>query len=91
MHPEGDTSNQTSLQRTWDGIILGIVGIIYAFSVPIFGYYQELILAGNLHWLVDAAHLFVGFCAFALIGAIAERLVRRKGAQGKTSSISKAA
>ena len=57
---------------------LGAVGIVYAFIVPIFGVTQQMILVGNLHWLVETAHLVVGFGALALIGAIGERFTRRK-------------
>ncbi len=57
---------------------LGAIGIVYAFIVPIFGVTQQMILVGNLHWLVETAHLVVGFGALALIGAIGERFTRRK-------------
>jgi hypothetical protein len=59
---------------------LGAVGIVYAFIVPIFGVTQQMILVGDLHWLVETAHLVVGFGALALIGAIGERFTRRKTA-----------
>ncbi len=36
---------------------LGAIGIVYAFIVPIFGVTQQMILAGDLHWLVETAHL----------------------------------
>jgi hypothetical protein len=70
---------------------LGIIGIVYAFIVPIFGVKQQLILVGNLHWLIETAHLAVGFAALALIGAIAGRLTRRKTVLSKTATTSKAA
>jgi len=70
---------------------LGAVGIVYAFIVPIFGVTQQMILVGNLHWLVETAHLVVGFGALALIGAIGECFARRKTAAVTTSTISDAA
>src|SRR5258708_33620827 len=65
---------------------LGAIGIVYAFIVPIFGITQQMILVGDLHWLVEAAHLVVGFGALALIGAIGVRLSRRKAAGVAVSS-----
>jgi hypothetical protein len=59
---------------------LGVIGIVYAFIIPIFGAKQEMILVGDLHWLVETAHLGVGFGALVLIGAIGERFTRRKTA-----------
>ena len=57
---------------------LGAIGIVYALIVPIFGVMQQMILAGDLHWLIEAAHLVVGFGALAFIGTIGERFMRRK-------------
>lgn len=54
---------------------LGIIGIVYALIVPIFGVTQQMILVGDLHWLVEAAHLFVGVGAITLVGTIAARFV----------------
>src|SRR2546421_9318850 len=59
---------------------LGAIGIVYALIVPIFGVTQQMILVGDLHWLVETTHLVVGFGALALIGAIGERFTRRKAA-----------
>src|SRR5260370_19208767 len=39
---------------------LGAIGIVYAFIVPIFCGTQRLILVGDLHLLVEAAHLVAG-------------------------------
>jgi hypothetical protein len=46
--------------------------------VPIFGVTQQMILVGDLHWLIEAAHLLVGFGAVAFIGTISTRFTRRK-------------
>lgn len=65
---------------------LGVIGIVYAFIVPIFGVTQQMILAGDLHWLIETAHLAVGFGAFALIGAISARFTVRKTATASSAS-----
>jgi hypothetical protein len=70
---------------------LGAVGIVYALIVPIFGATQQMILAGDLHWLIEAAHLVVGFGALMFIGRISARLMRRKAAAIAVSTISDAA
>ena len=70
---------------------MGAIGIVYAFIVPIFGVMQQMILVGDLHWLVETAHLVVGFGALALIGAIGERLTRRKAAEVVVSTPSESA
>lgn len=57
---------------------LGAMGIVYALIVPLFGVTQQTILVGDLHWLVETAHLAVGFGAVAFIGAISARLLRAK-------------
>ena len=57
---------------------LGAMGVVYAFIVPIFGVTQQMILVGDLHWLVERAHLAVGFGAVAFIGTISARLMRPK-------------
>jgi hypothetical protein len=57
---------------------LGAIGIVYALIVPIFGVTQQMILVGDLHWLIEAAHLLVGFGAIAFIGTISARFTRRK-------------
>jgi deazaflavin-dependent oxidoreductase (nitroreductase family) len=46
---------------------LGVVGIIYALVVPVFGITQTLILPGALHWLVQIVHLLLGIGAMMLI------------------------
>jgi hypothetical protein len=61
---------------------LGAIGIVYALIVPIFGVTQQMILVGNLHWLIEAAHLLVGFGAIGFIGTISARFMRRKQPTG---------
>lgn len=55
---------------------LGAIGIVYALIMPVFGVTQQNILAGDLHWLVETAHLAVGFGALALMGTLSTRLLR---------------
>lgn len=57
---------------------LGIISVVYALIVPIFGVTQQMILAGELHWLIETAHLAVGFGALALIGRISTGFARRR-------------
>src|SRR5258708_8230596 len=54
---------------------LGAVGIVYALVMPIVGVTQQMILGGDLHWLVQTAHLGVGVRAVALLGTISARRV----------------
>ena len=56
--------------------LLGIVGIIYTFVLPIFGLTQSGLLVGNLHWLIQTAHLLVGLGALALVQVIYTRYMR---------------
>jgi hypothetical protein len=70
---------------------LGVIGIVYAFIVPIFGVKQEMILVGDLHWLVETTHLVIGFGALALIGVIGERLTHHKTVASVVSTTSEAA
>ncbi|HZR39975.1 MAG TPA: hypothetical protein VFB12_07670 [Ktedonobacteraceae bacterium] len=58
--------------------LLGTASIVYALIVPVFGLTQAILLVGNLHWLIQTAHLFVGLGALALMGYISVRLLNRK-------------
>ena len=53
--------------------ILGIVGIVYAFIVLIFGISHVNLLVGNLHWLIQTLHTLVGIGAIVLTGLIGAR------------------
>ena len=61
----------------------GAIGVVYALIVPIFGVTQQMILAGELHWLIETAHLAVGFGALSLIGNLSAGLARRRPARSK--------
>ena len=69
--------------------LLGVGSMIYALMVPAFGLTQSLILVGNLHWLIQTAHLLVGIGAMALAQVIEKRYRRlRRAASGAAGAIS---
>lgn len=67
--------------------LLGVVGVIYALGVPVFGVTQDQILDTSAHWLIQAAHLLVGLGALALIGIISLRYRRLKQTPGKNAAL----
>jgi hypothetical protein len=50
--------------------IWGIVGIVYAIIVLIFGVSHSNLFVGNLHWLIQTLHTLVGIGAIVLTGLI---------------------
>jgi hypothetical protein len=56
--------------------MLGIIGIVYAFILPLLGVNQETSLIGNLHWLIQVIHMLVGIGALAYAGMISVRYRR---------------
>lgn len=56
----------------------GIVGIVYAIIVLIFGVSQVNILVGNLHWLIQTLHTLVGIGAIVLTGLLGARYMTLK-------------
>lgn len=58
--------------------LLGGVSIVYALGIPIFGLSQVELLIGNIHWLIQAAHLFVGLGALTLIGVLSKQYLHLK-------------
>jgi hypothetical protein len=66
--------------------IWGMVGIVYALIVPIFGMTQSGILVGDLHWLIQAAHMLVGIGAVALTSSMGARYVALKHTTAKPSA-----
>lgn len=65
--------------------IWGIVGIIYAVIVPIFGLRQAFLLIGDLHWIIQVLHMLVGIGAIVLTGIMGTRYLAVK--QAKASPI----
>ena len=53
--------------------IWGLVGIVYAIILLVFGEAQSNILAGNLHWLIQTLHMLIGIGAIALTGFLGAR------------------
>lgn len=66
--------------------LLGVVGIVYALILPVFGLTQSGLLIGNLHWLIQTAHMLVGLGGIALMGFIGARYIRLKSAIAKTAT-----
>lgn len=59
---------------------------MYAFILPIFGLTQATLLIGNLHWLIQTAHMLVGIGGIALMGIRGTRYLhlKTKGAKFDT-------
>jgi len=53
--------------------LLGVGSMVYALIVLASGPTQDMILVGNLHWLIQAAHLLIGIGAMALALVIDKR------------------
>ena len=53
--------------------IWGMIGIVYAIVVLIFGVSHSTIFVGNLHWLIQTLHLLVGIGAIVLTGFLTAR------------------
>jgi hypothetical protein len=67
--------------------LLGVGGIIYPFIMTALGLTQTQLLIGNLHWLIQIAHLLIGIGAMYLALAIEKRYQRlRSGAPVGRSS-----
>lgn len=66
----------------------GIVGIVYAIILPIFGAFQATMLVGDPHWLIQTLHLLVGLGALALAGTLGTRYREIRRGVGKLESSS---
>jgi hypothetical protein len=58
--------------------ILGVMAMVFALIVPVFGMNQMLILVGDFHWLIQVAHLLVGAAAVILTERICEQYMQIK-------------
>jgi branched-subunit amino acid transport protein AzlD len=58
--------------------LLGIIGLVYALLLPIFGRTQATLLVGSLHWIIQAAHLSVGIGAVAFMGMLGPSFLHLK-------------
>jgi uncharacterized membrane protein YhaH (DUF805 family) len=63
--------------------IWGLAGVVYAVILLIFGESQSDVLAGNLHWLIQALHTLVGIGAIVLTGALGARYRTLKRGEAK--------
>jgi hypothetical protein len=70
--------------------IWGLVGIVYAVILLIFGESQSNILVGNLHWLIQALHTLIGIGAIVLTGALGARYRTLKRGEAKPEASSQA-
>jgi hypothetical protein len=70
--------------------IWGIVGIVYAIIVPIFGVSQSTMLVGHLHWLIQTLHTLVGIGAIVLTGGLAARYRTLKSGEAQPEASSQA-
>ncbi len=70
--------------------IWGLVGIVYAIILLIFGEAQSNILAGNLHWLIQALHTLIGIGAIVLTGALGAHYMRLQRGEAKPKASSQA-
>jgi hypothetical protein len=53
--------------------LLGVGSMVYALIVLASGPTQDMILVGNLHWLIQTAHLLIGIGAMAVALVIDKR------------------
>jgi hypothetical protein len=67
--------------------LLGVVGIIYALILPVFGITQTGLLVGDLHWLIRLAHMLVGIGAMLVIQTIYTRYMHLKQPIQQTISV----
>ena len=70
--------------------IWGMVGIVYALVVLIFGVSHSTLLVGNLHWLIQTLHLLIGLGAIVLTGALGARYRTLKRGEAKPAASSQA-
>ncbi len=63
--------------------IAGVLGIIYALIIPLFGMNQFLLLIGDWHWLIRVAHLLVSAGAMGFVGIMSARYLKQKQAVEK--------
>jgi hypothetical protein len=70
--------------------IWGIAGIVYALIVPVFGLTQFGILIGDLHWLIQTAHMLVGIGAMVLAGIMSARYAKLKHTMAKSAASTQA-
>lgn len=71
--------------RVW-----GMVGIVYAIIVPIFGVLQSNLLVGHLYWLIQTLHMLDGIGAIVLTGFLTARSLQLQRNETKSTPGSQA-
>ena len=56
--------------------LLGASGIVYTLILTALGFTQTSLLVGPMHWLIQTAHVLIGFGALALVQVISVRDAR---------------
>jgi hypothetical protein len=56
--------------------LLGATGIVYTLILTALGFTQTGLLVGPMHWLIQTAHVVIGFGALALVQVISVRDAR---------------
>ena len=56
--------------------LLGASGIVYTLILTVLGFTQTGLLVGPMHWLIQTAHVVIGFGAFVLVQVIGVRDAR---------------
>jgi len=56
--------------------LLGASGIVYTLMLTALGFTQTSLLEGPMHWLIQTAHVVIGFGALALVQVISVRDAR---------------
>lgn len=64
--------------------LLGVGSTIYAIILAVFGMTQSRILPGDLHWLIQTAHMLVGLGAMGVALLVDRRYQRRAKATSNT-------
>lgn len=64
--------------RAKGSVSLGVVGIVWALVLPVFGGLQTGLLVGSSHWIVQVIHLLLGIGAIGLASTIASRVLPKQ-------------
>ena len=72
----------------WAGVNwrLVVFAVLFGLFVPYFGMTQSGILPGDLHWIVQVAHLLVGVVAMGRADRLARGTQERLGQRGTAAS-----
>jgi hypothetical protein len=70
--------------RAKAGAGLVAAAAVWGLVVPVFGVLQSGLLPGDLHWIIQVAHLLVGTVAIVLAEILSGRVVGRRGSPWQT-------